>query len=208
MNRNPGRLRLLYPVSTEPTHGYISEDGNRLTFQLGGGEGGDFPNSIGLEIATVQANQGLCRDEQGRTRPFAWAWVGPQLHLWLDGDLFIFQQEDDHRRNNTSGAVLADDVLAPVPGAVLEVLVTDGEKVERNQTVLVMESMKMELAITAPRSAIVRRVAVRPGQQVDRGMRLLELSPEEPGEGYPEPNLTSSTHCGHEVTPDNPASLP
>jgi len=183
VNRNPGRLRLLYPVSTEPFYYHTSEDGNRFTFQLGGGEGGDFQDPISLQIETVLTSQGLCRDERGRTHPFAWAWVGPQLHLWLDGDLFIFQREDDRRRNRTSGVELPNDVLAPLPGAVLEVLVTDGEKVERNQTVLVMESMKMELAITAPRSAIVRRVSVRPGQQVDRGMRLLELMPEEPGVG-------------------------
>jgi biotin carboxyl carrier protein len=41
-----------------------------------------------------------------------------------------------------------------------------------------MESMKMELVITASRSGVVRRVAVEPGQQVERGMRLLELAPE------------------------------
>ena len=42
-----------------------------------------------------------------------------------------------------------------------------------------MESMKMELVITASRSGVVRRVAVEPGQQVERGMRLLELAPED-----------------------------
>ena len=36
----------------------------------------------------------------------------------------------------------------------------------------------MELVITASRSGVVRRVAVEPGQQVERGMRLLELVPE------------------------------
>ena len=65
-----------------------------------------------------------------------------------------------------------------MPGAVLEVLVSEGDRVERNQTVVVMESMKMELTITASRSGVVRRVAVQPGQLVERGMRLLELAPE------------------------------
>ena len=65
-----------------------------------------------------------------------------------------------------------------MPGAVLEVLVAEGDRVEHNQTVVLMESMKMELVITASRAGVVRRVAVEPGQQVDRGMRLLELGPE------------------------------
>ena len=68
--------------------------------------------------------------------------------------------------------------MAPMPGAVLEVLVGEGDRVERNQTVVVIESMKMELVITAPSNGVVRRVSVVPGQQVDRGMRLLELAPE------------------------------
>jgi biotin carboxyl carrier protein len=62
-----------------------------------------------------------------------------------------------------------------MPGVVLEVLVSQGTQVERNQTVMVMESMKMELVITAPRSGVVRRVSVDVGDQVDKGMRLLEL---------------------------------
>ena len=41
-----------------------------------------------------------------------------------------------------------------------------------------MESMKMELVITASRSGVVRRVVVEPGQPVERGMCLLELAPE------------------------------
>ena len=57
----------------------------------------------------------------------------------------------------------------------------EGDRVERNQTVALMESMKMELVITAPRAGMVRRVSVEPGQQVDRGMRLLELGPETDG---------------------------
>jgi biotin carboxyl carrier protein len=65
-----------------------------------------------------------------------------------------------------------------MPGVVLEVLVGEGDRVERNQTVVIMESMKMELVITASRSGVVRRVVVEPGQQVERGMRLLELASE------------------------------
>ena len=183
MNRNTGRLRLLYPVSAEPFHCQSYEDGNRFTFQLGGGGGGDFQDPIGLQIEHVQTGQGLCRDEWGRTRPFAWAWVGPQLHLWLDGDPFVFEHEDSTSRRDTPRANEPGGVLAPMPGAVLDVLVAEGDRVEPNQAVILMESMKMELVITAPCNAVVQRVAAQPGQQVERGMRLLELAPEEPDDG-------------------------
>ena len=178
MNRNTDRLRLIYPVTTESLACHIGEDEGRFTFRMDAGDGGDSPQASALDIEVTQTGEGLCRDESGRTRPFAWAWVGPQLHLWLDGDLFIFQREDVRRTSNSPFSNTSADVLAPMPGAVLEVLVVEGERVERNQTVILMESMKMELAITVPGNAVVRRVVVQPGQQVERGMLLLELAPD------------------------------
>ena len=179
MNLNPGRLRLLYPVSAEPFTCHMEEaDSGRSTFRLDAGDERDVPQTLALHVEVAESGEGLCRDESGRTRSFAWAWIGPQLHLWLDGDLFIFQREGVRRHEGGAGDTELGDVLAPMPGAVLEVLVSEGDRVERNQTVLLMESMKMELAITAPGNAIVRRVAVQPGQQVEQGMRLLELSRE------------------------------
>ena len=183
MNRNPGRLRLIYPLPADAFTCRMAEDGNRLTFRLDAGDEDGFEQILSLQIESAQTGEGLCRAESGRTRPFAWAWVGPQLHLWLEGDLFIFQREDVRSTGSAPDAEVPRDVLAPMPGAVLEVLVGEGDKVARNQTVLLMESMKMELAITAPGNAVVRRVAVRPGQQVERGMRLLELAPDEQGDG-------------------------
>lgn len=178
MNRNPVRLQLLYPVTSEELSCLIAESGGHFSFHLDAGEKNNPPQDLALQIETAQTGEGLCRDESGRVRPFAWGWVGPQLHLWLDGDLFIFQREDVRRRGNVPGGEAPSDILAPMPGAVLEVMVKEGDRVERNQTVMLMESMKMELAISSPRDAVVRHVAVQPGQQVERGMRLLELAPE------------------------------
>ena len=52
---------------------------------------------------------------------------------------------------------------------------------EQNQTLVIMESMKMELVISAPHHGTVQRVVVEPGQRVERGMRLLEVAPGEGG---------------------------
>ena len=62
-----------------------------------------------------------------------------------------------------------------MPGTVAEILVQVGDQVERGQTVMIMESMKMELLIAAHRAGVVLRLAVEPGSQVDKGMRLLEM---------------------------------
>ena len=181
MTTGQGQMSETYPVAGEAYRYRIAEDDRRFTFRLEGDDPAAPGVSISLEIDPTPAGEGLCRTESGRTLPFAWAWVGAELHLWLDGDLFVFQRAESRRRGGRSIADAAGDILAPMPGTVLEVLVAEGDRVERNQTVALMESMKMELVITASRSGVVRRVSVEPGQQVDRGMRLLELGPEDDG---------------------------
>ena len=173
-----GQMRETYPDAGE-AYRYRTEAGELgFTFQLDVDVADAAQTAITLDIEPREAGEGLCRTESGRTHHFAWAWVGPELHLWLDGSLHVYQRAESRRRSRAAGPEASEDVLAPMPGAVLEVLVSEGDRVEQNQTVVLMESMKMELVITASRSGIVRRVAVEAGQQVDRGMRLLELAPE------------------------------
>ena len=70
---------------------------------------------------------------------------------------------------------------APMPGAILEVRVREGQYVETGATLVLMEAMKMEHVIYAPRAGVVGRVYVAPGQQVDNGAVLLSIeSDEEP----------------------------
>ena len=179
MTQNHGEMRELYPVASDPYRYRAAADETGYTFALERDPPEELATSITLGIESRETGEGLCRIESGRTIPFAWAWVGPELHLWLDGDLLIFQRAEPRRRGRASAAEGSADILAPMPGAILEVLVAEGDRVERNQTVVLMESMKMELVISAPRDGVVRRVSVQPGEQVERGMRLLELAPED-----------------------------
>ena len=180
MTQSRGEMQEIYPIEGRQYRFRLTEQGGSVSFHLDGDETEGQDSSISLNIDSRQTGEGVCRTESGRILPFTWAWVGPsagsgELHLWLDGDLHIFRLAESRRRGGAAGADVSGDILAPMPGAVLNVLVAEGEQVERNQTVVVMESMKMELLITAPRDGVVRRVSVQPGQQVERGMRLMEL---------------------------------
>jgi len=72
-----------------------------------------------------------------------------------------------------------DEVKAPMPGKVLEVRVADGETVEAGQKMLVLEAMKMEHALTAPRAGVVETVLVKAGAQVKDGAVLVRLAAED-----------------------------
>lgn len=67
---------------------------------------------------------------------------------------------------------------APMPGVVLDVRVSAGQRVELGQTLVVLEAMKMEHVISAPHTGIVREVLVSVGEQVDSGTELLALDGE------------------------------
>jgi|SRR5690242_14929774 len=60
-------------------------------------------------------------------------------------------------------------VLAPMPGKVVRLLVKDGDKVEIGQGILVVEAMKMQNEIRSPKSGVVERLQVKEGQPVNAG---------------------------------------
>jgi 3-methylcrotonyl-CoA carboxylase alpha subunit len=87
-----------------------------------------------------------------------------------------------HLKMETSGAAAqqmpSGNLLSPMPGLVLKVLVAAGDAVLRNQVLVILEAMKMQYEITAPRDATVAQVAVAEGQQVDGSVPLVVLAEE------------------------------
>jgi len=68
------------------------------------------------------------------------------------------------------------DVKAPMPGLVLSIAVTEGQAVKENERILILEAMKMENSILMPNDAVIKRIAVKPGQAVEKGQVLIELA--------------------------------
>ncbi|MFN8470867.1 MAG: biotin/lipoyl-containing protein [Anaerolineae bacterium] len=66
-------------------------------------------------------------------------------------------------------------VKAPVPGLITRVLVQQGDKVEGGQPILVLEAMKMENEIKAPRNGTVLQLNTQPGKTVTLGDVLAEI---------------------------------
>ena len=64
---------------------------------------------------------------------------------------------------------------SPVTGMVIRVEAMPGQAVEANQVVMVLESMKMEMEITAPQAAVVKSVSVIPGSSVKVNQLLVEF---------------------------------
>lgn len=67
-------------------------------------------------------------------------------------------------------------VTAPMPGLIVAVKTKEGEAVQAGQTLLVMEAMKMENAITAAYAGTVARIYVREGDSVGEGDLLVDVT--------------------------------
>jgi biotin carboxyl carrier protein len=67
------------------------------------------------------------------------------------------------------------ELVAPMPGTVIRVLVEPGAKVSARQPLVVLEAMKMETPLVSPYEATVRRVHVSEGDRVAGGAVLVEL---------------------------------
>ena len=67
-------------------------------------------------------------------------------------------------------------IEAPMPGVVVDVLVTAGQVVRAGESLLVIEAMKMENSLSCPRDGEVKAVQVAAGDQVERGQVLVTVS--------------------------------
>jgi biotin carboxyl carrier protein len=70
-----------------------------------------------------------------------------------------------------------NNVLAPLPGQILEISAKEGDVVKAGQQLLVMEAMKMENVIQAPNDGTVGKFYVQVGQTVSESERLVEVTP-------------------------------
>ena len=99
----------------------------------------------------------------------------------VNGNRRIIKIKDKTVTANSSNSVLYADesnpleVGANIPGKIIKVLVKEGEKVEANQPIAVIEAMKMETNILAAAAGTVERIYVSEGQQVKAGEMVAKL---------------------------------
>jgi 3-methylcrotonyl-CoA carboxylase alpha subunit len=96
----------------------------------------------------------------------------------MDGETYRFEE---FARRATDGPASAADgaIIAPMPGKVIAVDVSEGQTVTAGQRLLVLEAMKMEHALTAPFDGVVEGLSVSAGGQVQVDAVLCRVVPAE-----------------------------
>ena len=120
-------------------------------------------------------DQGTLRFSMEGVVQSAVAWVsGLQVHLAMDGHQFVFSEH-----NAMAQKLAVQDpgkAHATVAGKVTRVLVAVGDTVSEGQLLLCVEAMKMEMWLCAQVAGSVLALHTEPGQQIDAGALLVEIS--------------------------------
>ena len=98
--------------------------------------------------------------------------------VWIARDGHHLEVRTERHARGGAGAA-AGSLEAPMPGTVLLVHVADGDTVAEGDVLLVLESMKMELSITAPHAGTVAGLALAPGDRVALKQPLVAVVAEE-----------------------------
>jgi biotin carboxyl carrier protein len=105
---------------------------------------------------------------------------GTRRQLWLEGRVISYERAPARSAPQADSAP-AQDLAASIPAIVSQVLVEPGDTVAAGDKLLLLESMKMVIAIQAPYAGTVQAIHCSAGQAVEPGYALVELEPA--GEG-------------------------
>lgn len=98
------------------------------------------------------------------------------LYLHIDGETYIVHQKTIEEQAERGGqGASSGDIEPPMPGKILKILVKEGEKVEENQVLILMESMKLQVELKAPFNGIVKELKVKEGETVNAGEVVVKI---------------------------------
>lgn len=101
------------------------------------------------------------------------------LHVWVDGRTYQFErmQATARRAGAAGSAKAANQLAAPMPGTILKINGNAGDTFDAHAPIIVMESMKMEMSLSAPTNVVLKSVNCEVGQLVEMGLVLAQLEP-------------------------------
>ena len=128
------------------------------------------------ETTVTPLGDGRFRVGDGEQQRIAYAAVdGDRTWIFLNGRTYVLEPPSQRRARRGGHHDDEAALSSPMPASVVRVNVEPGQTVARGDVLIVLEAMKMELSIAAPRDGRVKAVACRAGELVQPGVQLVEL---------------------------------
>ncbi|HHE39175.1 MAG TPA: acetyl-CoA carboxylase biotin carboxyl carrier protein subunit [Candidatus Cloacimonetes bacterium] len=113
---------------------------------------------------------------KGKTYNIFYAAEKEQIFLSIDGENYTLQLERDVSSKSKSGKQQkGDSIVSPMPGLLVKIPVAVGDKVKSGDTLAIVEAMKMQNELPAPRDGIIKSINGKEGEQVDALQVIVEL---------------------------------
>lgn len=140
------------------------------------GEEHEFELGAVADGVEITASDGLVyvRTPEG-TRTAAIFRQGSKVWISFGGAVYEVEPATAAR---SKGAASSGVMNAAMPGVIVDVFVSEGDKLQKGDKILVMEAMKTQQAFTAPFDGTVKQMPVKKGEQVSEGQLLAEIEPE------------------------------
>jgi 3-methylcrotonyl-CoA carboxylase alpha subunit len=126
-----------------------------------------------LEILETRADE-LDVRIGGKTHVVPYVIQGSTIWFAFDGEVYIADVADKGARAKARHR--DQSTAAPMPGIVLKILVKAGDVVTKGAPLLILEAMKMEHQIVAPRDGTIASVNCREGEMVQPGVELVTFA--------------------------------
>jgi biotin carboxyl carrier protein len=104
--------------------------------------------------------------------------VGNMLWAHINGRTVVYESEKSRSSKRQHQVGDPKKIKTPMPGKIIKVLCKPGDKVSKDQTLVVMEAMKMEYSLKSFMNGTVEKVHAVTGSQVELGDLLVEMSGE------------------------------
>jgi 3-methylcrotonyl-CoA carboxylase alpha subunit len=130
------------------------------------------PRQSGIEVVAVRAEEMELR-VSGKVHVVPYAVQGSTISFSFDGEIYFADVVDKGVRAKARHRDAS--MSAPMPGLVLKILVKPGDVVAKGAALLILEAMKMEHQIVAPRDGEIATINCREGELVQSGVELVTL---------------------------------
>ena len=103
--------------------------------------------------------------------------VGANLWLHFQGKNYVVPLASEGKSKKRSGGPQSqkNSVVAPMPGKISKILISENQDVKVGQVVVVMEAMKMEYTLKSEVEGKIKKVSAKVGDQVQLGQTLVEF---------------------------------
>jgi 3-methylcrotonyl-CoA carboxylase alpha subunit len=138
----------------------------------------ELPSGWSGPVALVEQCKGEAHlTINGRSEPVVYAFDGDLVHVHLAGQSYAVRYIDPLVALTGVADEAGHDIArAPMPGVMLSVKASVGERVAAGTVVAIIESMKLETAIRASKDGIVEKIHIKEGESFDRDAALVTLS--------------------------------